>query len=679
MLPLINSVLILQGSLLGNLSPASSFVSRTITRQIQCNHSLSLCNIKNNILLKNEKLYAKSDNHDDDNHDYDSPERINNNSNNNNSRDNNKNENKKKIEKPPTIQLSDAEFDLAVRKAQAQAKIDLILNDPDGPFDLSSELQKVTGGISPPLISNSPEYNLEQKVYELESSLYDAISKGDYDTAQSKKVEISQMHLDDCGFVLAANAAFYKAFSEKDFDSMNDLWLHDASAYCIHPSQLPLIGAKNVLNSWKQMFASGNSAFQRNYLEPTNIRLSVKGCTAIVTCDEEVYTRRFVRGRPRIQRLQKSQDGKSLSPSSSSSSSLTKLREQRENGISTISPRKDGMELVNKLVATNIFRKVGGKWYMVHHHSAFHSDSEASKNALNPKGTASIGGKLTSSSTTPQNVQGLRNNNNDDNLSAEKILGIPGHEGLFDRNSAKSSSPQPGEGKVVKRIFTGSLSDLLGGGLNDILGGSASGDGRDVNESSSIIFGNFAGDDDEDEEDDDEDLEDEEEDEDEDDDDDDDDEDLIINFSGTKKNINSGLLLNGGESKVIRTGGNNRIITSKLKSNKEDSNAKNQLSSTESIRKECIASLRRLADQGSISQKQKRVLLTDIIMCSSREEQSMVEVAYKVLCGDNDFDDDNDDENQEDAVDIAEEDFADQCRIFASILPETPNMQAFGY
>lgn len=64
--------------------------------------------------------------------------------------------------------------------------------------------------------------------------------------------------------------------------------------------------------------------------------------------------------------------------------------------------------------------------------------------------------------------------------------------------------------------------------------------------------------------------------------------------------------------------------------------------------------------QGSISPKQKRVLLTDIITCSAKGEFSMVEVAYELLCGEGDD------------KDAAEEEFAEQCRVFAHSLPQVP-------
>merc|ERR1712136_251312 len=54
--------------------------------------------------------------------------------------------------------------------------------------------------------------------------------------------------------------------------------------------------------------------------------------------------------------------------------------------------------------------------------------------------------------------------------------------------------------------------------------------------------------------------------------------------------------------------------------------------SKDSCRQNCITALRKLTSQGSISPKQKRTLLTDIIIKSSTGEYSLVEVAYDLLC-----------------------------------------------
>eukprot|EP00978_Attheya_sp_CCMP212_P042304 scaffold255488_cov63-Attheya_sp.AAC.3 len=85
----------------------------------------------------------------------------------------------------------------------------------------------------------------------------------------------------------------------------------------------------------------------------------------------------------------------------------------------------------------------------------------------------------------------------------------------------------------------------------------------------------------------------------------------------------------------------------------------------DALRQNCISALRKLSVQGSISPKQKRLLLTDIITCSAKGEFSMVEVAYELLWGEGED------------KDAAEEEFVDQCRVFASSLPDssTPQLQ----
>jgi hypothetical protein len=88
------------------------------------------------------------------------------------------------------------------------------------------------------------------------------------------------------------------------------------------------------------------------------------------------------------------------------------------------------------------------------------------------------------------------------------------------------------------------------------------------------------------------------------------------------------------------------LLADKKKRNKNKNRGK-------PLRPKCIEALRKLSNDGRISPKQKRVLLTDIISCSARGEQSLVLHAYKLLCVD---------PIDEEA---AEEDFVDQCQVFA--------------
>lgn len=53
--------------------------------------------------------------------------------------------------------------------------------------------------------------------------------------------------------VLAANASFYRAFSNGDVEAMRALWAADAPLSCLHPGMPLLAGRRLVLESWAQI------------------------------------------------------------------------------------------------------------------------------------------------------------------------------------------------------------------------------------------------------------------------------------------------------------------------------------------------------------------------------------------------------------------------------------------
>lgn len=53
--------------------------------------------------------------------------------------------------------------------------------------------------------------------------------------------------------VLAANAAFYRAFAERDLDAMDALWARSARVACIHPGWQALHGRDAVMESWRSI------------------------------------------------------------------------------------------------------------------------------------------------------------------------------------------------------------------------------------------------------------------------------------------------------------------------------------------------------------------------------------------------------------------------------------------
>jgi ketosteroid isomerase-like protein len=109
--------------------------------------------------------------------------------------------------------------------------------------------------------------------------------------------------------LLAVNAAYYQAFSTGDADTMSRIWAEEGVS-CVHPGWPPLIGRDDVIESYRGILAG-----------PNRVRIAHQDDTAIVAGD----------------------DGRVLC-----------------------------VEIVEgaALAATNLFRRVGGAWRMVHHQAS---------------------------------------------------------------------------------------------------------------------------------------------------------------------------------------------------------------------------------------------------------------------------------------------------------------------
>lgn len=119
--------------------------------------------------------------------------------------------------------------------------------------------------------------------------------------------------------VARANEEFYDAFEALDMDRMEACWLHDGGVRCIHPGWDAMVGWHQVSRSWVAIFA--NSAYIQFFL--TDVEVHVDADTAWVTCAENILA-----------------DGA-------------------------------GPEVQDaKVLATNVFRRAGGRWRMVLHHGS---------------------------------------------------------------------------------------------------------------------------------------------------------------------------------------------------------------------------------------------------------------------------------------------------------------------
>ncbi|MGW3524429.1 nuclear transport factor 2 family protein [Streptomyces olivaceus] len=101
--------------------------------------------------------------------------------------------------------------------------------------------------------------------------------------------------------VEAANAAFYEALEEGDFEKVSEFWLtpsdlgvdesyHDPAdvgvVSCVHPGWPVLTGRGEVLRSYALIMA--NTDYIQFFLTDTHV--SVTGDTALVTCTENILS-----------------------------------------------------------------------------------------------------------------------------------------------------------------------------------------------------------------------------------------------------------------------------------------------------------------------------------------------------------------------------------------------------
>jgi hypothetical protein len=485
--------------------------------------------------------------------------------------------------------------------------------------------------------------------------------------AAELREEIDRLHVDDCGAVLLANLAFYEAFSLQDPEGMKDVWWQSPGAMCVHPSHPPLIGSNAVTESFARMFEhglkrgtgtrSGGGKVDSSagvFMTPTNIRgFSVRGSTASLVCDEEVHSK---------------------------------------------GSGQQGGVLVNKLLTTNVFRKICGKWKMVHRHASWHPETTAAQEAMKAKpGIVLYDSKRDLADTNVSSKREgmtLRRLNGDgtskrpsglpsippslEGLDANAVLGVPVPEEEEPKKS-KGSSEDGIMGKIIN------LSDLLGGGgdndedksedkgisdiLADMLGDSAGSDNTQTTGSGTpedpfitrrvIKIGpegieNLTGkksnkpvaneeNNSEDE-----------------------DQDVVIDLRGKseeeRKEALSQLLGNAVDDALkdaaLQTP-EDKAEPSIVEASVTQSSSQDE---QDGLRQQCVATLRKLSDHGLLSAKQKRVLLTDIITSSAKGETSMVEVAYDLLVSEEETDLSGNTE-----LGAGMEDFAEQCRVFASM------------
>ena len=118
--------------------------------------------------------------------------------------------------------------------------------------------------------------------------------------------------------VVAANAAFYRAFEALDVAAMDRVWAHGSHVKCVHPGWPLLSGWEAVRESWAAIFEST----QEMRFTLSDVQAVVGDDLAWVTCTENI--------------------------------------------LSEVA----GRVTVTAILATNVFAHDGGEWRLVHHHAS---------------------------------------------------------------------------------------------------------------------------------------------------------------------------------------------------------------------------------------------------------------------------------------------------------------------
>jgi len=89
--------------------------------------------------------------------------------------------------------------------------------------------------------------------------------------------------MSDEAAILAANAAYYRAFATADFAAMSRIWA-EGNVSCVHPGWPALIGRQAILESYREILRNPN----QERIEHRNETVIVSGDEARVLCVEFV-------------------------------------------------------------------------------------------------------------------------------------------------------------------------------------------------------------------------------------------------------------------------------------------------------------------------------------------------------------------------------------------------------
>ncbi|KAH0470353.1 hypothetical protein IEQ34_000076 [Dendrobium chrysotoxum] len=151
----------------------------------------------------------------------------------------------------------------------------------------------------------------------LQQELDKAIKDEDYAHAAKLRDNLQVIHEDSKASVLSANARFYHAFRNGDLAAMQSIWAKEDHVYVVHPGAGRISGYELVTNSW-EIVCGADHEFPIQ-IDLKDVEVHARGNVGYVTCMEVVKTKGGSWG---------------------------------------------------KQVATNVFEKIDGQWFMCIHHAS---------------------------------------------------------------------------------------------------------------------------------------------------------------------------------------------------------------------------------------------------------------------------------------------------------------------
>ena len=90
--------------------------------------------------------------------------------------------------------------------------------------------------------------------------------------------------MSDTERVRETNDRFYAAMNSLDISEMDEVWMDDRAAVCVHPGREAITGYERIRESWLMIFAATDSLM----IASTNELVNIAGDIAWVACTETI-------------------------------------------------------------------------------------------------------------------------------------------------------------------------------------------------------------------------------------------------------------------------------------------------------------------------------------------------------------------------------------------------------